>query len=155
MHPWPNRLISPRVASCVPTECKKCVNRSQLLDPLSQDIVTCCKKTEFWFFVNLLKKKLVMYNLSVARVLLDSRELGLAHLTNTGNVVGVFAGNKKLGQQSKQERNLEEEKQVFGPAIQQLSDANNLCQSKIFKLLICVVYVTFLVICRVYSFEKS
>ena len=57
--------------------------------------------------------------------------------------------------QSKQERNLEEEKQVFGPAIQQLSDANNLCQSKIFKLLICVVYVTFLVICRVYSFKKS
>ena len=96
-----------------------------------------------------------MYNLSVARVLLDSGELGLAHLTNTANVVGVFAGNKKLGQQSKQERNLEEEKQVFGPAIQQLSDANNLCQSKIFKLLICVVYVTFLVICRVYSFKKS
>ena len=43
------------------------------------------------------EEKLVMYNLSVARVLLDSRELGLAHLTNTGNVVGVFAGNKKIG----------------------------------------------------------
>ena len=46
------------------------------------------------------EEKLVMYNLSVARVLLDSGELGLAHLTNTANVVGVFAGNKKLGHQS-------------------------------------------------------
>ena len=70
-----------------------------------RDIVTCCK-AGLWFFVNLLKKKkLAMYNLSVARVLLDSG-LGLAHLTNTGNVVCVLVDSKKLGHQSKQERNL-------------------------------------------------
>ena len=62
---------------------------------------------QLWFFVNILKKKkLAIYNLSVACVLLDSGEFGLAHLTNTGNVVCVLVGSKKLGHQSKQERNL-------------------------------------------------
>ena len=86
--------------------CQQSATSGSFVTGCKKDIVTCCK-AGLWFFVNLLKKKkLAMYNLSVACVLLDSGEFGLAHLTNTGNVVCVLVGSKKLGHQSKQERNL-------------------------------------------------
>ena len=156
MHPWtPNRLISPRVARSVATECKICVNRVQLLDPSWQ-----VAREILWHVARLLCESLwicwrrknwrcITCLLPVSCLIVES---WVWRTRQTLGMSSVFWSAAKNWVTKANKREICKKTNRF--LCWQPNNWVTQTTCWMLKLLLCVAYITFLVICRVYSFKK-